>query len=86
MDLYKKVPYQHEENLYEIRIHYQENLINIVTFLDNYPANGFRYQIQLPKHVDIEKFLDEKYLSDFIEKAKKDIVDNLWSHFARNFV
>ena len=55
MELYKKIPFQHEDNVYEIRIHYHENLINIVSFLNNYPANGFRYQIQIPKNVKIEK-------------------------------
>jgi hypothetical protein len=85
MELFKKIPFDYEGNLYEIRIQYQDNLINIVTFLNNYPANGFRYQIQIPRHVEIENILDEKHLDDFIEKAKRDIVENRWKIFTSLF-
>ena len=85
MKLYKKIPFKFEKNLYEIRIQHQDNLINIVTFLNNYPANGFRYQIQIPKQVKIDNILDEKHLNDFIEKAKSDIVENRWQYFKNLF-
>jgi hypothetical protein len=86
MDLYKKIPFEHDEKSYEIRIHYQENLINIGAFLNNYPANGFRYQIQIPKQVEIKKILDEKHLKIFIDRTKKDIEENLWNDFSSLFI
>ena len=85
MELFKKIPFKFEEKFYEIRIHYEDNLINIVTFLNNYPANGFRYQIQIPKQAKIENILDEKHLNSFIEKAKNDIEENQWQYFTNLF-
>ena len=85
MELYKKIPFKFENNLYEIRILHQDNLINIGAFLNNYPANGFRYQIQIPKHVEINKLLDEKHLNEFIYLAKKDITENRWKYFTDLF-
>jgi hypothetical protein len=85
MELFKKIPFKFEENIYEICIYYEDNLINIGAFLNNYPANGFRYQIQIPKRVEMEKLLDEKKLGDFIEQAKNDIVQNRWKKFTHLF-
>ena len=86
MELYKKIPFEHDEKSYEIQIHYHENLINIGAFLNNYPANGFRYQIQIPKKVEIQKILDEKHLRIFIDRTKKDIEENLWNDFSSLFI
>ena len=85
MELYKKIPFKFENNLYEIRILHQDNLINIGAFLNNYPANGFRYQIQIPKHVEINKLLDEEHLYEFIDLAKRDITENRWKYFTDLF-
>ncbi len=46
MELFKKITFKHEECMYEIRVLHKDNLINIAAFLNNHPANGFRYQIQ----------------------------------------
>ena len=81
MQLFKKIPFEHDEKKYEICIFFEKNLINISAFQYNYPANGFRYQVQLPKNVQIEKILDEENFSDIIDIAKTDIVKNRWQKF-----
>lgn len=85
MQLFKKIPFIHDEEKFEICIFFEENLINISSFLNHYPANGFRYQIHLPKNIEIEKFMDEEHLDYFIDLAKKDIIENRWQKFSRQF-
>ena len=36
---------------------FEDKLINILPFYNNHPANGFRYQIQLPKKAQVKKLL-----------------------------
>jgi hypothetical protein len=85
MQLFKKIPFDHDEKNYEICIFFEDNLINFSTFQNNYPVNGFRYQVQLPKYVDIEKILCEENLTDFIDMAKTDIIENRWQKFTKLF-
>jgi hypothetical protein len=73
MKLYKKIPLEHAGKQYEIRILYEDNRINIVSFLDNRPANGFRYQIQVPKNAEIQKLLKHGDFSHLIDNAREDI-------------
>ena len=73
MRLFKKVPITFEQKTYEIRVYYSDTLINIVPFLNNYPANGIRHQIQIPKKCDVQGILKEAMLDEFIEMSKEDI-------------
>ena len=75
MRLFRKEPMTFEEKTYEIRVYYSDNIINVVTFLNNYPANGFRHQIQLPRKCNIEGVLKEAMLDELIEMSKKDIIE-----------
>ncbi|KAA3614954.1 MAG: hypothetical protein D8M58_10905 [Calditrichaeota bacterium] len=81
MELYKKIPWDYQGKKYEIRIMYQANIINIVSFLDNYPANGFRYQVLLKKDHDIKSILKAEKLNSLINNAKDDIKENRWGKF-----
>ncbi len=81
MKLYKKVSWNHDGKKYEIRIMFENNMINIVTFLNNYPANGFRYQIILPKNTAIQNILKTENFANFIENAKEDIKEDRWGNF-----
>jgi len=85
MELFKKITFKHEESMYEIRVLHKDNLINIAAFLNNHPANGFRYQIQIPKNVAIDKLLVEENFNDFIELSRNDIIENRWQKFSRLF-
>jgi hypothetical protein len=85
MQLYKKIPFRHDEKNYEICIFFEDNLIIVSTFQNNYPANGFRYQVQIPKNVEIEKILDEENFSDFIDSAKTDVIEDRWRNFTKLF-
>ena len=83
MVLFKKIHWEFDGKDYEIRILYQDHLINLAVFKGNYPANGFRYQIQLPKSADIQKFLKIEHFNHMIEYAKDDIKKERWKLFSK---
>ena len=57
---------------------YDNNLINVAAFVNNYPANGFRHQIKLPKNCIVEKALEKGADTDLVEMAMDDIKENRW--------
>ena len=85
MILHKKIPWEYEETKYEIRIYYDKNIISIIAFKENHPANGFRYHVQIPKTMAIEKILNSDIYSQLIEYSKKDIIDKRWNLSGRLF-
>ena len=68
---------------YEIRVLYDETTVNVVAFLQNHPANGFRYQVKMSKHVDIKGVLEMNAAEDLIEMCKKDILEKRWENWLR---
>ena len=78
MELFQKIPFTFEGKEYEIRILFEERNINVVPFFNNHPANGFRYQIQIPKGVNIQGVLEQNAANDLVDKAKKDITEKRW--------
>ena len=83
MRLYRIEPITFEEKTYEIRVYYSDTIINVVTFLNNYPANGFRHQILLPKKCNIKGVLREVTLDELIETSKKDIIEKRWEKLSK---
>ena len=49
MELFNSIPHTFEEEGFKIRIYYDDATINFVAFLNGYPANGYRYQLKIPK-------------------------------------
>ena len=78
MILLKKIPFTFEDKKYEIRILFGNHTINIVAFYSNYPANGYRHQIILPKDVEPEKLLNTDSLKELMEISKNDIIERRW--------
>ena len=78
MRLYRKIPVIFEEEDYEIRILYEEKLVNVVAFRNNHPANGYRYQLQLPQDCDVEKFLLNYPVQELVDACSENIRNNRW--------
>ena len=83
--LFKQIPFNFEGDEYQIRIMYDKNIVNTAAFLNNRPANGFRYQIQIPKHADTEKMLTECGIEELVGKCKADINEKRWVEIAKTF-
>lgn len=78
MVLHKKIPMTFEGKDYEIRVLYDDTTINVVAFLNNHPANGFRHQIKLSKKWDVKKILKTEMIEELIEISKRDITEKRW--------
>lgn len=78
MILYKKYPVKFEEKNYEIRVLYDDTTVNVVTFLNNYPVNGFRHQIKIPKRFDTERILEMDAVNELVDISKNDIIEKRW--------
>ncbi len=78
MTLYQEIPFAWEDESYQIKIFYEEKLINFVAFKKSHPANGIRHQILIPKYTSVNDVLENDVLDEFIEMCKKDISEKRW--------
>lgn len=66
---------------YEIRVLYDDSVINVVAFLNNHPANGFRHQVKISKQVDIKGVLETDLAEELVEICKYDIIGKKWERW-----
>ena len=57
---------------------YDDTSIHVIAFLDNHPANGYRYQIKIPTEFDVEKVLGTDIVGELVEISKSDIIEKRW--------
>ena len=84
MILFKKIPFTFQEKEYEIRIYYNDILINVVVFHNNYPATGFRHQVEIPKKETMKELLEQDVIDELGEIAKSDIFEKRWERLLRS--
>jgi hypothetical protein len=85
MKEHRRESFKWEDKTYEIRVLYEDSLINVVAFFNNYPANGFRYQILIPKDADIQVLLKGKVYVHLLDMAKNDILEKRWERLKEFF-
>ena len=78
MLLFNKISMTFNKKDFEIRVLYNDTTINVVAFLNNHPANGFRYQIQIPKQIDIKEILETDAVKELVKKSQSDIIEKRW--------
>lgn len=78
MHLFKSIPFGHGQEGFEIRIYYDEKTINVVAFQNNYPVNGYRYQVKIPKGCDTAEVLSVHPVPELVESCQKGIIDAQW--------
>jgi len=78
MELFKSIPFTHRNENFDIRIFYNDTLINVIAFLGGYPANGFRYQVKTPKGCDTKSVLEKSPVPNLVDKCKNDIETQNW--------
>ena len=78
MELFNSIPFSFEEDNFEMRILYDDVSINVVAFLNGYPANGYRYQVKIPKGCNIKNVLENYPVPELVEKCKNDITEKTW--------
>jgi hypothetical protein len=83
MKLFNKIPMSFDGKDYEIRVLYDDTVINVVAFLDNHPANGYRHQVQLPKKCNVRGVLEQNIVEELVEMSKKDILEKKWEKLSQ---
>lgn len=78
MELFKTVAFDYEGESYDIRIMYNELVINVLAFKNGYPANGYRYQVKTPNDSDSKIILENWGVPELVEKCKDDITSSNW--------
>jgi hypothetical protein len=78
MLLFKSIPFTFENKDYAIKVFYNDTVINILAFHNNYPVNGFRHQIKISKNLSVKELLKRKIMDEIIEIARKDIFEKRW--------
>ena len=69
MLLFKSIPFTFENKAYEIKIFYNDTIINVLVFHNNYPVNGFRHQIKISKNLSVKELLKSETIDEIIEIA-----------------
>lgn len=83
MKLFKKIPMRFEEKGYEIRVLYDDTMINVVAFLNNHPVNGYRHQVKLPKNCNLQGLLEKYPVNELVEISKNDITEKRWEKLSK---
>jgi hypothetical protein len=78
MLLSRSIPFTFENKEYEIKVFYNDTLINILVFLKNYPVNGLRHYIKISKNLSVKMLLERKVIDELVDLAKKDILEKRW--------
>ena len=78
MELFSSIPFVFENNTFDIRILYDDTTINVLAFQNSHPANGYRYQIKVPKVCDPKNILEKYPVPELVEKCKNDIKEKTW--------
>jgi len=84
MKLFKSSPFQSDDKEYEIRIYYDERAINVLAFRDDFPANGYRYQVKIPKACSPENVLSLHSVPELVAKCKNDIQEKTWDSLSKS--
>lgn len=83
MILFKSIPFTFEDKDYEIKVFYNDTVINILVFHNNYPVNGFRHQIKISKNLSVQELLKLDVIDEIIEIARKDIFEKRWERLLK---
>ena len=85
MELFETIPFNFEKDSYDIRIYYDDETINVLAFYKNRPANGYRYQIKIPKGYDVKNILEKFPVTNLVENCMSDIKEKSWEEFNKVF-
>ena len=83
MELFKKIPLEHEGRAYEIRVLYDDRDINVVAFQDNRPLNGYRYKVLLPKDCAARTILEQHPVDELVEACRRDVEQDRWEALSK---
>jgi len=78
MELFNSIPYTFENKDFEIRVYFDDVTINVVAFLNGHPANGYRYQVKIPKKCNVKMVLENYPMAELVEVCENHIKEKRW--------
>jgi hypothetical protein len=77
------IPYDFEDQQYEIRVVSDGATIYVRAFLDGKPANGYDYRVNIMTKFDLKRAMGVDAVMDLVESAKEDIKLKRWEHLLK---
>ena len=84
MRLFRSIPVRVGGEDFEIRVYYEENLINVLAFHRGRPANGYRHQVQVPKECNIAELLERYPVPELVASCRNDLETGTWNTVQKN--
>lgn len=82
MNLFRKVPFKFGEKDYEIRVYFDDTGINVLAFLNNHPANGYRHLVKTPGRCNVKELLEKYDVGELIEICREEIARGHWERLS----
>jgi len=86
MEIIKKIPFEFENNDYQIRIYSNAWDFEVKAFLNDKPANGYSYRVSLPTAIDLRMALELDAIQMLVEDAKRDVVEKTWERYVDAYI
>lgn len=77
------VPFEFEGKQYQVRVVSDGVTIYVRAFLDNKPANGYEYRVNIMTSFDLKRAMGFDAVMDLVESAKEDIKLKRWEHLLK---
>jgi hypothetical protein len=83
MDLIKTHQFDFEGNRYEVRISSDGENIEIQTFLNDTPANGYLYSVRFATRLGMKNNLGVDAVEDLMQQAESDVKAKMWERYTK---
>ena len=72
------IPFSFEGKDYQVRVVYDGATIYVRAFCGHRPANGYSYQVNIMKALDLKKLIGLDAIKEFIKSAQDDVKEKRW--------
>lgn len=80
--MYEKRTFQHNGNQYEVRIASDGHTIHVRAFLNNKPANGYKYSVEVLTQIDAKMSgAAINPVEELIKSAISDVEKGVWEQY-----
>lgn len=86
MKLNHTIQFEFEKKYYEIRIYSEGWKFKVRAYLDNKPANGYTYVVELPTVFNLEEALNIDVIQELVKLSKKDIENKIWDKYVELYL
>lgn len=75
---FKSIPFEFEDEQYEVRLATDGTTVYVRAFKNGEPADGFGYQVSLPMVMDIQAIMGLSAIDELIAEAQRNVRSKTW--------